>query len=272
MVGGIAVLSLLCSMLMACGGGVEADSPPSNSSGTASSGATVPGTATLAGTSAPDTATSGTTTPGTTTPVATTSRTTTSSTTTPANSSSLPFGNLVKTFGDSPFQFSPPSSSGGAFSLTSSNPAVAFASGSTVTIVGAGTSTITATQVATGGGSQTTKATLIVNKAQPALLLPTVTLKALSSDAVPLRASTSSNGLVGYVLSNMAVSGGANGTVATLSRSGGQTFIRTSYSGTAMITATQVPTANYAGATVSAALVVEKADSATLTLTTISTR
>ena len=52
--------------------------------------------------------------------------------------------------GDAPFTLTAPTSnSAGAFTYSSSNPAVATVSGSTVTIVGAGTTTITATQAAT---------------------------------------------------------------------------------------------------------------------------
>ena len=51
---------------------------------------------------------------------------------------------------DAPFTLSPPeSNSAGAFTYSSSNPAVATISGSTVTIVDIGTTTITATQAAT---------------------------------------------------------------------------------------------------------------------------
>ena len=78
-----------------------------------------------------------------------------------------------KVFGDAPFNLTPPTTnSGGAFTYTSSNNAVATISGSTVTIVGVGTSTITASQAATGSyatGSAT--ATLTVNV--PAAPTPT---------------------------------------------------------------------------------------------------
>ena len=56
----------------------------------------------------------------------------------------------TKLLGDAPFDLTAPvSKSDGAFTYTSSNPAVATISGSTVTIVGVGTTTITATQAAT---------------------------------------------------------------------------------------------------------------------------
>jgi hypothetical protein len=56
----------------------------------------------------------------------------------------------TKIIGDAPFDLTAPvSKSDGAFTYTSSNPAVATVTGSTVTIVGDGTTTITATQAAT---------------------------------------------------------------------------------------------------------------------------
>ena len=70
-----------------------------------------------------------------------------------------------KTFGDAPFALTAPTSnSDGAFTYSSSNPAVATVSGSTVTIVGAGTTTITATQAATFNynGSNSISATFTV--------------------------------------------------------------------------------------------------------------
>jgi len=72
-----------------------------------------------------------------------------------------------KIMGSAPFQIIPPTSnSGGAFSYTSSNTAVATISGSTVTVVGVGTSTITATQASFGtfaSGSTTATFTVTTN-------------------------------------------------------------------------------------------------------------
>ena len=70
-----------------------------------------------------------------------------------------------KMTGSLPFQLTPPTSnSGGAFSFTSSNTAVATINGTTVTVVGAGVSTITATQAAFGTfASGTTTATFATN-------------------------------------------------------------------------------------------------------------
>ena len=56
------------------------------------------------------------------------------------------FGPFARTFGDAPSAIAAPTSpSSGAFTYTSSNPAVATISGNVVTVVGAGTTVITAT-------------------------------------------------------------------------------------------------------------------------------
>jgi len=72
-----------------------------------------------------------------------------------------------KMMGSLPFQLTAPTSnSGGAFSFTSSNTAVATISGTTVTVVGAGVSTITATQAAFGtfaSGTTSTSFTVVAN-------------------------------------------------------------------------------------------------------------
>ena len=78
------------------------------------------------------------------------------------------FPALTKIEGDAPFSLTAPTSaSPGAFSFTSSNPAVATISGKIVTIVAAGTSTITATQEAYGkwgSNSVTMTLTVVVKK------------------------------------------------------------------------------------------------------------
>ena len=69
--------------------------------------------------------------------------------------------------GSLPFQLTAPTSnSGGSFSYTSSNTAVATISGTTVTVVGAGVSTITAIQAAFGNfasGTTSTSFTVVAN-------------------------------------------------------------------------------------------------------------
>ena len=75
------------------------------------------------------------------------------------------FDPIVKTYFDQAFTITPPASnSSGAFTYTSSNPAIASITGTTVTIVTAGTTTITATQAADGGYSSAfTSTTLTIN-------------------------------------------------------------------------------------------------------------
>jgi len=80
----------------------------------------------------------------------------------------ITFGALpVKTYGNAAFALAATANSGLAVSYTSSNPAVATISGSTVTIVGAGTATITATQSgdANYNAAPAVAQTLTVNKA-----------------------------------------------------------------------------------------------------------
>lgn len=78
------------------------------------------------------------------------------------------FPAITKIEGDAPFSLTAPTSaSPGAFSFTSSNPAVATVSGKIVTILAPGTSTITATQEAYGkwgSNSVTMTLTVIVKK------------------------------------------------------------------------------------------------------------
>ena len=75
----------------------------------------------------------------------------------------------TKTFGNTPFQITQPTSnSSGTFSYTSSNLSVATISGNIITIVGAGNSTITATQSATTNyTSGTITTTFQVNQSTP---------------------------------------------------------------------------------------------------------
>ncbi|MFY7731260.1 MAG: RCC1-like domain-containing protein, partial [Flavobacterium sp.] len=75
----------------------------------------------------------------------------------PATPTLSNFSVLSKTFGDTPFPITQPTSnSSGALSYTSSNASVATIVGNNVTIVGAGTSLITATQEASGNYTEGT--------------------------------------------------------------------------------------------------------------------
>ncbi len=89
-----------------------------------------------------------------------------------------------KLVGAAPFSLTPPTSnSAGAFTYTSSNPAVASISGTTVTVVGAGTSIITANQAADGSFSAG-NATSVFTVSYPAPTLSPATPPARSSDLI----------------------------------------------------------------------------------------
>ena len=79
--------------------------------------------------------------------------------------------------GDAPFTITPPTSNSlGAFSYSSSNPAVATVSGNTITIIGVGSAIITATQAALGAyGSGSASASLVVTYRPPTTAAPTPT-------------------------------------------------------------------------------------------------
>lgn len=170
----------------------------------------------------------------------------------PSTDPGVLWGPVLRTFGDAPFKLNGPSSAPVVF--YSSNTGVATISGNTVTIVGAGTSQITATvQDPTAPPMAGSNILLTVKKAQPNLSMPTLTLEAHKSTAL-LQASTKSTGAIKYALSNMVSNSKA--AVAFL-ESDGRTLTPFA-AGTAVITATQVPTANYEGGTVSGNLVVTK--------------
>ena len=88
--------------------------------------------------------------------------------------------------GDAPFTLTQPTSnSSGAFTYTSSNPAVATVSGNVVTVVGVGTSVITANQAASGAySSGSVSANLVVGYPGPTTAAPTPTRSA--SDVISL--------------------------------------------------------------------------------------
>ncbi len=158
------------------------------------------------------------------------------------------FGNLSATFGDAPITLTAPTSpSAGAFTYSSSNPAVATISGNTVTIVGSGTTTLTAVQAANGNyAAAQTSAQLQVGIAAP-VLSNFGNLSATFGDApITLSPPTSpSAGAFTYTSSNPAVAT-ISGNVLTVVGSGVTT-----------ITATQAADGNYAGAQITAQLSVD---------------
>ncbi|MGK6309877.1 hypothetical protein [Variovorax sp. DT-64] len=172
----------------------------------------------------------------------------------PSTDPGVPWGPVLKTFGDPAFKLKGPSGVSAPLVFYSGNTNVATISGNTVTIVGAGTSTITA-KIAdpTATPLEGANIVLTVKKAQPNLSMSTVTLEAIRSTAL-LQGRTKSTGAIEYALSNMVSA--SKEPVAYLG-SDGRTVTAWA-AGTATITATQVPTANYEGGTVSGKLVVEK--------------
>jgi len=165
----------------------------------------------------------------------------------------------TKTFGDSSFQITAPTSnSNGAFTYSSSNTAVATVSGTTITIVGSGSSIITATQAATANyTSKTITATLVVNTATPVLSNFSVPTKTFGESPFTITQPTSNNSTGAFTYSS------SNTAVATVSG----TTITIVGAGSSIITATQAATANYTSKTITATLVVNTATTSTFTLT-----
>jgi uncharacterized protein YjbI with pentapeptide repeats/uncharacterized protein YjdB len=162
-----------------------------------------------------------------------------------------------KNFRDASFNLTAPSSnSAGAFTYTSSNPAVASVTiDGIVTIVSAGTTTITATQAAIVNGNYLTgsvTASLVVSAIAPTIGSLSVPAKNFGDASFNLTAPTSdSSGAFTYTSSNTAV--------ATVALVGGVAVVTVVGAGSSTITATQAASAdgNYTGgSTVSASLVV----------------
>jgi len=145
----------------------------------------------------------------------------------------------AKTFGDAAFDLSATASSGLTVSYTSSDPAVATISGSTVTIVGAGTSTIKASQ---GGDTQFGPAadieqTLVVNKANQTITFAALADRGITQGAFNLTATSTSGLAISYT--------SATTSVATIS---GLTVTPVT-AGTTILTASQAGNSNYNAAT-----------------------
>ncbi|OYV04300.1 MAG: hypothetical protein CFE26_17640, partial [Verrucomicrobiales bacterium VVV1] len=120
----------------------------------------------------------------------------------------ITFASLAaKTYGDTPFTLAASASSGLAVGYSSSNPAVATISGSTVTIVGAGSTTITASQAGDTNYSAATNVvrTLTVDQASQAITFAALPSKAYGDLPFALSATASSGLPVSYESSNPAV-------------------------------------------------------------------
>jgi uncharacterized protein YjbI with pentapeptide repeats/uncharacterized protein YjdB len=155
----------------------------------------------------------------------------------------------AKNFGDASFNLIDPSSnSGGAFTYTSSVPAVAtVTSTGEVAIVGAGTTTITATQDASGNySSRNITGVLIVSPIAPTFGAFTIPSKNINDSSFNLTAPTTNSGGAFTYTSDAS-------NVATVTSSGVVTIKGV---GTATITATQEASGNYVSRSVTASFVV----------------
>jgi pyrimidine deaminase RibD-like protein len=155
----------------------------------------------------------------------------------------------TKAVGAAPFTLTAPiSNSTGAFTYTSSNPAVAIVIGSTVTIVGAGTTTITATQAATATHlSNSISATFTVI---PLATLSNFSVTSREVGATPFALTapqSNSTGAFTYTSSNLAVATISGSTVTVVG------------AGTTTITATQAATATHGSNSITATFTVSSA-------------
>ena len=149
----------------------------------------------------------------------------------------------TKTYGDSPFTITQPTSnSSGSFSYTSSNLSVATIQGNVITIVGAGTSTITALQAATTNyTSGATTTTFQVNQATPTITNFSIPTKTYGDSPFTITQPTSnSSGSFSYTSSNLSVATIQGNTITIVG------------AGTSIITTTQAETTNYTSGTITA--------------------
>ena len=154
------------------------------------------------------------------------------------------------TAGGAAVALTPPSSnSAGAFTFSSSNPAVASVSGNMLAPVGGGTATITATQAAYGlypSGSTTATVTVLYMPTLGALSVPATVYAGEPSFALT-QPTSNSTGAFTYSSSNPSVASVSGNRVTPLS------------AGTTTITATQAAAGGYGAASTSAALTVQAA-------------
>jgi len=142
----------------------------------------------------------------------------------------------TKTFGNTPFAITPPTSnSDGSFNYISSDTSLATVSGNTITILGAGTLTIIAIQEATANYTSGTITTSFqITKASPAISVFNIPAKTYGDEPFTITPPIStSDGSFNYISSNTSV--------ATISGN----IVTIVDVGTSTITATQSATANY---------------------------
>jgi sugar lactone lactonase YvrE len=153
----------------------------------------------------------------------------------------------TKTFGNSPFTITDPSSnSDGSFNYISSNTLVATISGKTLTIIGAGSSTITATQASTNNyNSGTITSNFQVDKSSPTITNFSIPTKTFGNSPFTITdPSSNSDGSFNYISSDTLVATISGNTITIVG------------AGSSTITATQAFTNNYTLGTITTSLTV----------------
>ena len=156
----------------------------------------------------------------------------------------------TKTYGDAAFTLPASTDKSKTITYTSSNTAVATASGNTVTIKGAGTTDITATQAGDTYyyAAPTVTQTLTVNKANQTITFGTFATKTYGDASITLPTTSSAGLTISYSSNNTAVAS-VSGNTLTINKAG-----------TATITASQSGNSNYAAASsVSQDIIIQKA-------------
>jgi alpha-tubulin suppressor-like RCC1 family protein/uncharacterized protein YjdB len=156
----------------------------------------------------------------------------------------------TKTFGNTPFAITPPTSnSSGQFTYISSDTSLATISGNTITILGAGTLTIIAIQQSTVNYTSGTITTSFqIAKATPSITGFSIPTKTFGNTPFTIvDPSSNSTGLFNYVSSNISIATISGNTITIVG------------AGTTTITASQEATTNYNSRTQTASFVVSKA-------------
>lgn len=160
---------------------------------------------------------------------------------------------ISQAYSGTPLVLTPPSStSAGAWTYTSSNPAVATVSGNTVTLVTAGTTTLTGTQAGTANYlASSTSRTLVVTPATPVVQAWGSSTVASGASLTLTPPDSNSSGTWTFSSDNPLVASVSGNVLTGVSQ------------GTATLTATQAPSAQYSGASVTAQVTVTAPPAAT---------
>lgn len=147
-------------------------------------------------------------------------------------------GPAAHTFGDGPFSISATATSGLSVTFTSSNPAIASVSGTTVTVAGAGTAQLIANQTGDNNYQAAVAVVrdLVIAKASQVITFAPLSNRKTTDPPFTLTATSSSTLPVSFTSSNVEVATVTNSTVTLVG------------SGSTIITALQGGDANYAAA------------------------